>query len=110
MNNKKADITKLNSNNTFKKLVKKTGSKIINPILILYYVLRSRNVSFSEKAKICGALGYIIFPFDFIPDIIPFVGYGDDLATLIWAIRTVYANTTPEMKDQAQKLLDRWFD
>jgi uncharacterized membrane protein YkvA (DUF1232 family) len=33
------------------------------------------------KAVIVGAIGYIILPIDLIPDMIPVVGYGDDLAS-----------------------------
>ncbi len=92
------------------KVAKKAGSRVINPALLLYYVLKSKKVSFADKAKICGALGYFILPLDIIPDFIPLAGYGDDLATLAWAIHTVYENVTPEMKEQAQKQLDEWFD
>lgn len=93
-----------------KKVAKIAGGKIINTALLLYYVLKSKEVSIADKAKICGALGYFILPLDFIPDFIPIAGYGDDLATLIWAIHTIRSNTTPEMKNEAQKQLNKWFD
>lgn len=92
-----------------KSLIHRIGGKILTPPLIIYYILKSKDVSFADKAKICGSLIYIIFPFDFIPDFIPIAGYGDDFATLIWAIRTIYINATPEIKRKAQKKLTDWF-
>ena len=93
-----------------KSLLHRIGGKIITPVLTFFYVLKSKEVSFADKAKICGSLVYIIFPFDFIPDFIPFAGYGDDLATLIWAIHTIHANNTPEIKNKTQQKLSDWFD
>lgn len=91
---------------TKKPLMRRIGGKIISPFVILYYVLKSSGVSFADKAKICGSLIYIVFPFDFIPDFIPFAGYGDDLATLLWAIHTVKSNITPEIKSSVDTRID----
>lgn len=35
------------------------------------------------------ALGYFIFPFDAVPDLIPFVGYTDDAAVIAAAVATI---------------------
>ena len=86
------------------------GAKMVYAVLLLYYVLRSPNVSMADKSKIYGALGYFILPTDLILDIIPIVGYSDDMAAIMWAIHTVAKNITPEIKEQAKAKLSEWFD
>lgn len=41
-------------------------------------LLKDRRVPKAEKALLVGAVLYAISPFDFLPDIIPFVGQVDD--------------------------------
>ena len=81
------------------------GAKVIYAVLLLYYVLRSPSISASDKSKIYGALGYFILPTDLVLDIIPIMGYTDDLAALVWALQTVAKNLTPEIKQQARQKL-----
>ena len=81
------------------------GAKALYAVLLLYYVLRSPNVSIADKSKIYGALGYFILPTDMIMDFIPVVGYTDDMAAIMWAIRTIANNITPEIKAQAKAKL-----
>jgi len=88
---------------------KKAGVKTIYAALLCYYVLRSSSVSTEDKAIIWGALGYFILPIELIPDAIPVVGFTDDLAALVYALRTVWVNVTPEIKRQAAEKLRTWF-
>ena len=89
-------------------VAKKAGLKVIYYALLLYYALQSPNVSFADKAKIAGALGYFILPVDLIPDFIPVVGYGDDLAVLIYVVRQLDC-IDDSVKQQAQEKLVEWF-
>lgn len=88
---------------------KKAGVKVIYMALLLYYVLKSPNVTKEDKAKIYGALGYFILPIDLIPDAIPLTGFADDISVLAWALHAVWKNITPEVKQQAQKKLLEFF-
>lgn len=92
-----------------KSVAKKAGVKVIYAALLLYYVLDSPDVSKADKAKIYGALGYFILPIDLIPDVIPVVGYSDDLAALLWALHAAWSNVTPEIKAKAMYKLQEWF-
>jgi len=38
---------------------------------------------------IAGALAYVVFPVDIIPDFIPFIGWLDDVFVVNWAVSTV---------------------
>lgn len=39
--------------------------------------------------KITAALLYFVMPFDFIPDFLPFVGFADDLAIVVWVGKAI---------------------
>lgn len=91
------------------KIAKRAGAKLVYVALILYYTLQSDKVSIKDKAIIVGALGYLISPLDVIPDAIPIVGLGDDLAVLLYVISKI-GNVTEEIKEKAKGKLTKWFD
>lgn len=106
------DIEKYQENYSENKLLSKlssvakwAGAKVIYAVLLLYYVLRSPDISTADKSKIYGALGYFILPTDLVLDFIPIMGYSDDMAALLWALHTVMNNLTPEIKQQAKNKL-----
>jgi uncharacterized membrane protein YkvA (DUF1232 family) len=50
------------------------------------------------KALIIGAIGYIILPIDLIPDMLPVVGYTDDLASAAGVVLAVAAYSDFDLK------------
>lgn len=92
------------------RIAKRAGAKLVYAALILYYTLQSDKVSKADKALIVGALGYMISPFDAVPDAIPIVGLTDDLAVLVYVLKKVWVNVDPEIKDKARARLSKWFD
>ena len=94
--------------NKLARVARKAGSKLVYAVLLLYYVLKSPQVSRSDKGKIYGALGYFILPLDIRPDFIPLAGYTDDLSAVIWALHIVWKNITPEVKAQAAAKTREW--
>jgi len=55
------------------------------------------------KALIIAAIGYVVFPFDLIPDAIPVIGWTDDLATTGAFVLTItsYSDFSMEELDRA---------
>lgn len=109
---KPKDVEKYQVNYSENKLLRKlssaakwAGAKVVYAVLLLYYILRSPNISAADKSKIYGALGYFILPTDLVLDFIPMMGYTDDMAALLWALHTVTNNITPEIKQQAKDKL-----
>ena len=92
------------------RVAKRAGAKLVYAALILFYTLQSDKVSVKDKAVIIGALGYLISPLDVVPDAIPIVGLGDDLAVLIYVLKTVWTDIDPDIKDRARQKLCEWFD
>ena len=62
------------------------GAEILYKALQLWFVLQKDDVPTGTKAAIMGALGYLISPLDFIPDLTPVLGYSDDLVAITFAM------------------------
>jgi uncharacterized membrane protein YkvA (DUF1232 family) len=92
------------------RVAKSAGSKLVYAALVLYYTLQSDKVSMKEKAIIVGALGYLVTPIDVVPDAIPIVGLSDDLAVILYVLKTVWMDVDPDIKERAQQKLSQWFD
>lgn len=92
------------------KIARKAGIKMAYAVLVAFYAVQSDTLSFKEKARLYGALGYFILPVDLIPDAILGMGYSDDLAALVYVLHTVSSNITPEVKQRAREKLCSWFD
>ena len=58
-------------------------------VALIYRLLKDKRVSNKTKIAISLSLGYILFPIDFIPDSIPFIGKIDDLAILFFALNRI---------------------
>ena len=93
-----------------KKYAKVIGRETVYYVLLLYYLMKLPQVSWLNKAYIAGALGYLIFPLDFIPDAIPIVGYSDDFAAIMMVFNQVKNSITPEIEALAKNKLSEWFD
>ncbi|REK18694.1 MAG: DUF1232 domain-containing protein [Planctomycetota bacterium] len=89
---------------------KTAGHEVVEKALWLYYAAQHRDTPAWAKGVIFGALVYFINPVDAVPDVIPAVGFSDDLGALALAVATVAMNITPEVKEQAGKKLRHWFD
>lgn len=85
------------------------GRSTLEKALYLYYAVQSPNTPKWAKRVIYGALGYFIFPLDAIPDLLPLLGYTDDLSIMAAALATVAFYITPDVKAQAHQKLDAWF-
>ena len=92
------------------RIAKRAGAKLVYAALILFYTLQSDKVSTKNKALIIGALGYMISPLDVVPDAIPIVGLSDDLAVLLYVLKTVWTDIDPSIQKRAKEKLSKWFD
>lgn len=92
------------------RIAKRAGAKLVYAALILYYTLESDKVSYKDKAIILGALGYLISPLDVMPDAIPIVGLGDDIAVLVYVLKKVWGEVSEDIKGKAHAKLSQWFD
>src|ERR1700743_1186687 len=76
-------------------------------LLSAYYCAFDRQTPRHVQAALLGAIAYFILPFDFIPDMLPVLGFTDDAAGLATAIRLVAAHIPPEHREVARARLKR---
>ena len=76
-------------------------------LLSAYYCAFDRETPRHVQAALLGAIAYFILPFDFIPDMLPVLGFTDDAAVLATAIRMVAVHIKPEHRDAARAALKR---
>ena len=86
------------------------GQTVVEKALVLFYLLRDPATPARAKAIVIGALGYFIMPLDAIPDLLPGVGFSDDLGALAVAFTLVAMHIKPEYIDRAKKATLRIFN
>ena len=75
----------------------------------LWFVLQKPDVPARTKAVIMGALGYLIAPLDFLPDLLPVLGYTDDMVAITFALIKVQGYIDEEVERKSKKLLTKIF-
>ncbi|MBS4000104.1 MAG: DUF1232 domain-containing protein [Desulfobulbaceae bacterium] len=87
----------------------KWSYKILSKVFVLYHVVRDDDTPSWAKTVIYGALGYFILPLDALPDILPFVGYSDDLGALVAAVSIVLSHIKPKHVELSKQSLKMFF-
>jgi uncharacterized membrane protein YkvA (DUF1232 family) len=76
-------------------------------LLAAYYCAFDKQTPRHVQAALLGAIAYFVLPFDFVPDMLPVLGFTDDAAILATAIRMVAGHITPEHREAARAVLKR---
>ena len=76
-------------------------------LLSAFYCAFDKETPRHVQAALLGAIAYFVLPFDFIPDMLPVLGFTDDAAVLATAIRMVATHIKPEHRDAARAALRR---
>ena len=67
-------------------------------LLAAYYCAFDKETPRHVQAALLGAVAYFILPFDFMPDMLPLLGFTDDAAILATAIRMVAGHIAEAME------------
>jgi uncharacterized membrane protein YkvA (DUF1232 family) len=76
-------------------------------LLAAYYCAFDKETPRHVQVALLGAIAYFILPFDFLPDVMPVLGFTDDAAVLATAIRMVASHITPDHHAAARAALKR---
>jgi uncharacterized membrane protein YkvA (DUF1232 family) len=76
-------------------------------LLAAYYCAFDKETPRHVQASLLGAVAYFIVPVDFMPDVMPMLGFTDDAAVLATAIRMVASHIRPEHREAARAALKR---
>jgi uncharacterized membrane protein YkvA (DUF1232 family) len=74
-------------------------------LVAAYFCAFDRDTPRHVQVALMGALAYFVLPFDFIPDMMPLIGFTDDAAVLATAIKLVAAHITPQHREAARRVL-----
>ena len=77
----------------------------VEDVVASFFCAFDPKVPFKSRAIMLGALAYFVLPIDAVPDILLFVGFGDDIAVLGAAIAAIRSNITEEHYAKARKAL-----
>ena len=75
----------------------------------LWFVMQKPDVPATTKAVIMGALGYLIAPLDFLPDLMPVLGHTDDFVAITFALIKVQGYIDEEVERKSKHLLAKIF-
>jgi uncharacterized membrane protein YkvA (DUF1232 family) len=89
--------------------LKKVAAKLpfAEDLLAAYYCAFDKQTPRHVQAALLGAIADFILPFDFIPDMMPVLGFTDDAAILATAIRLVATHITEDHREAARAALKR---
>ena len=76
-------------------------------LLAAYCCAFDRETPRHVQVALLGAIAYFVLPFDFVPDMLPVLGFTDDAAVLATTIRMVASHITPEHREAARKAMAR---
>ncbi|MBQ8418283.1 MAG: DUF1232 domain-containing protein [Phascolarctobacterium sp.] len=85
------------------------GAEVLYKALQLWFVLQRDDVPASTKAIVMGALGYLIAPLDFLPDLTPILGYSDDMVAIAFALVKVQGYVDEDVKMKSKNMLSKIF-
>ena len=85
------------------------GRSVVDKALVLYFCMRDPDTPKWAKAVILGALGYFILPLDAIPDLLPGIGFTDDMGVMAAALVTLAAHVKRQHRERAREILEwKW--
>lgn len=88
----------------------KMGRAATRPVLIMWYVMRSKDTPRKAKWAIFASLAYLILPIDFLDSKrIPILGWLDEVVSLTVLIREMAKYVNLEIEAQTENQLDKWF-
>ena len=79
----------------------------VEDLVTAYFCAFDRDTPRRVQVVLVGALAYFVLPFDFVPDMLPFIGFTDDAAVLATAIRLVSVHIRPQHREAARRVLAR---
>ncbi len=78
---------------------------LLKQALTLYVLLKVPTTPLALKVVVVGVLGYFIAPIDALPDLIPLVGYSDDMSLIGLTLQQLSSSITPSVEQEAEALM-----
>ncbi|MDX1476267.1 MAG: DUF1232 domain-containing protein [Saprospiraceae bacterium] len=85
------------------------GQQTVYAALLMVHAFRRKETPLWAKNIIVGALGYLLAPFDAVPDLTPIIGYTDDLGVLTFGLVTIASYINHDVRIEARKRVKALF-
>jgi uncharacterized membrane protein YkvA (DUF1232 family) len=91
----------------FLKTFKATGNTLKHELAVYRLVLKDPRTPLLAKVTLALAVGYVLLPFDLIPDFLPVIGHLDDVivvpALIVLALRYIPAAVIEDCRRKASQ-------
>lgn len=84
------------------------GRAATEKLLVAYFVTVDPRTPVWAKAYLAGALAYFGLPVDAVPDLVPVLGFGDDVAVLGMALAAVAVSIRVRHLRRAHQVMKGW--
>jgi uncharacterized membrane protein YkvA (DUF1232 family) len=91
------------------RLLRRAGRAVAWPAFQCFELLLDGSTPHQARFTMLAALTYLLVPLDLIPDFIPAAGFTDDMVAVTALLGLCSRHLTPEIRQRAQRRLDRWF-
>lgn len=91
------------------RLLRRGGRVLARPAFECLELLLDADTPPQVRLTVMAALTYLLMPMDLLPDLLPAVGFSDDLVALTTLLGTCWRHRTPAIRHRALHRLDRWF-
>ncbi len=91
------------------RLLRRAGRGLARPALECLELLLDPATPQAARFTVLAALTYLLVPLDLIPDLLPVIGFSDDLVALTALLGILGRYRSPVIRQRAQRRLDRWF-
>ncbi|MFZ4804560.1 MAG: YkvA family protein [Synechococcus lacustris] len=89
-------------------LLRRAGRVVARPALECLELLLDGSTPHAVRLTMLAAMTYLLVPTDLIPDFLPIVGFSDDVVALTALLGIFRSHVTEEIRQRAQRRLDRW--
>jgi uncharacterized membrane protein YkvA (DUF1232 family) len=93
-----------------KAVLRQAGEAVVLEAMKAWHVAQDPATPAHARAVLYGALAYFVLPTDAVPDILPIVGFSDDVAALGAALYTTNTWVTESALARARAAVQQLFD
>lgn len=69
-------------------------------VVLVRRLAGDRGLPRSVRWRLVLLLGYLLLPVDLVPDVVPVVGWADDVVVAVWVLRSVVRRAGPEVVER----------
>ncbi len=91
-----------------RKVLIQAGRIVARPAIEALEMVLDNSTPAQARLTMLAGLTYLIFPLDIVPDLIPVIGFSDDLVALTAIISIWKHHMTPQIQTRARQKLDKW--